>query len=536
MFHLTIFGISGLWIAVPYFVLAFLLFSRGQKNQTRLTQVLALFCLAVGIWGSCAFIIGTVRHETTAFIVWLLAMSDVFFIPVLFYHTACILTEQKRDIFLLLFYLLGIFFLYVTATGDLYSVMPVKFHSIYYIRITFYGWAYILLWLGIFSFAQLRLTWYYRKHRPGDRRIFLALIVATPFGFIGGASNFLPTLGIDIYPFGNFLIIIFCLLVVYAALKDRLVDLAFVIQRSVAYYILIAFVTLVYMLSVFSFERLTQHVLGYQSMAIGMAIAFVLGLVLIPFRNKVQALVDGYFFKGTVLEIADQNESLRQEIVRSERYKSLAAITANISDEIKNPLTAIMGYAHFLEQKHNDPEFIAKFSKVLKEQSTKINDLLLQLKEYGQVVPLSHTETDLNRLIDDTLVMLKGGLLVENISIQRDFDPQNAVLAVDVSHLRQAVINIITNAAESMTEARQLIVTTRGERDKFTISVKDTGCGIKKDDLVRIFDPLYTTKPGHIGLGLSTTQGIVDKHGGKIYVLSTVGQGSEFIIELPRKG
>jgi signal transduction histidine kinase len=145
--------------------------------------------------------------------------------------------------------------------------------------------------------------------------------------------------------------------------------------------------------------------------------------------------------------------------------------------------------------------------------------------------------TDINRAINDGLFFLVNQALFHNIQIVKRLDSFLPFVRANASQLKQVFMNIIVNAAEAMHGNGTLTITTFRAPERKTVFVEftDTGEGIPQENLTRIFDPFFTTKEvgKGTGLGLATSYGIIEDHGGKISVKSQVGKGTTFTIELP---
>ncbi|MCA9399616.1 MAG: hypothetical protein KC618_07695, partial [Candidatus Omnitrophica bacterium] len=337
-------------------------------------------------------------------------------------------------------------------------------------------------------------------------------------------------------PYPNFLIAIYPLIIGHAIIRHKLFDFNFVIQKGIVYSISIATLSLLYLVVVILFEGIIQDAFHYESKLASICIAFLLGLIFIPIRNRVQMFVDRKVFKGTPQEIAKQNELLRQEAANAERYKIMAGLTGDIVKEIKDPLTAVNTYSHFLPQRLDDEEFLKKFATKIRIEVDRINSLLEHLIDYSNPQPLSANSTNIFKLLNDTIVMLKSNLLSNNIAIERHFSKDEEVfVSIDQKQFNQALVNLVNNAVEAMPDGGTLTIEGKVTEDFFHVILTDTGVGIEKKDIPCIFNPFFTTKEGHTGLGLSVAQGIIENHKGAINVISEVGHGTMVKIKLPKR-
>lgn len=378
--------------------------------------------------------------------------------------------------------------------------------------------------------------------------------------------NWLPGFGINIFPFGNFLVPIYGLILAYAVLKHQLLDIDFVLRKSVIYSVLIAFISLLYLLTVFLLERFAQGLFGYRSLVISIFTAFGLGLIFVPLRHRIQQLVDRYFFKGTQQEIALQNAQLRQEVAQSDKYKTLSTLASGVAHEIKNPLTSIQTFCEYLPRKLDDREFLLKFSRLVGLEVDRIDGMVHELLDYSKPAPLALKKTDINKLIEDTLNTLNSQFIKNHIEVifkssdvpdaptysnsrktsgvgtptealaeRRSSHPshESVFLNIDANRIKQALLNLFLNAIEAMPKRGQLAVETTIHHSLFTIHIKDTGSGIPPEDLKHIFDPFFSRKDNGTGLGLAIVQGIVEQHKGKIKIESKVGVGTVVKLEFP---
>ena len=364
--------------------------------------------------------------------------------------------------------------------------------------------------------------------------LFLALFI---FGF--ASFDFVPNYGISWYPWGYIPTTLFLSIVTYAIIKHRLMDINIVFKTSIVYSILITSVSIVYLVIVLTAEKALQSLLGYKSMSVSLSAAFMIGILVIPLRNRIQVLLDRSLFKGTQPEIAAENELLRREVTQSEKHKAVAALASGIAHEVRNPLTALKTFYEHFPEKKNDPEFIAKFTQIAGKEIGRIEGLIQQLLDFAKPSPPSFRETDVNRLIEETLDLIANKLRSNNIKVNCTLYPKPCPLNIDANQIKQALLNILLNAIDAMPSGGQLTVASLVSRisslETFVITIADTGNGIAKEDLPHIFEPFFSKKASGTGLGLAITQGIIQEHNGKLKVTSTVNQGTTFTIELPIK-
>lgn len=225
------------------------------------------------------------------------------------------------------------------------------------------------------------------------------------------------------------------------------------------------------------------------------------------------------------------------QLVSSEKMASLGKLAAGIAHEINNPLGGILIYASLLmEDLPEDDPKRADLARIVQEAG-RCKDIVKSLLEFARQTEPKKEPTDINRAINDGLFFLVNQALFHNIQIVKNLDPFLPFVRGNSGQLKQVFMNIIVNAAEAMHGNGTLTITTSGSPDGKTVTIEftDTGEGIPEENLSRIFDPFFTTKDvgKGTGLGLATSYGIVQDHGGTITVKSKVGVGTTFTIELP---
>ncbi len=526
MFNFTPFAISGLIISVIYLPL-FLFFI--IKGKTKITKIYSFHIFSILIWGLGSFLIGSTKNTKFALLFWQFAYIGVLFISVSFQHTVLLILNKKQKIYTFFIYFQAIFFSILILEGLLIRDVKLLFNSIYFMQSNSLITLSFINWILIICYSHLQLIQNYSK----VPQMQLIVLMGSIIGFWCGVTNYLPVFNINFYPLGNFFIPLHSLIISYAISKQELWGIKVVISKSIAYSLSIACISLLYLLFVFATENSVQHVFGYQSFIMRMTMAFALGLTFVPLRNRIQKIADKFFLKGTPEEIARQNQQLKEEITRSEKYKTLSILSSGVAHEVKNPLTAIKTFAEYLPQKLDDKEFLQKFSKIVGKEVDRIDKLVHHLLEYSKPSNLIKKPTDIHALTKETLDILHSKFLAQRIDVTNDFLSSPLTLNIDPVQIRQALLNLFLNAIDAMPNGGTLTVTTQKASNTFSIVIRDTGCGISPDDLPHIFDPFFSKKDSGTGLGLAITQSIIEKHGGKIKVTSALGQGTEFRIDLP---
>lgn len=374
------------------------------------------------------------------------------------------------------------------------------------------------------------IDWKNKSNKVISHEEFM-IFVFSIFGIAG--LDFLPNYGIEIYPFGYIPACLFTLLMRYAAFKYKLNNVNIIIQKGISYSILLTFLSLIYVILIIVFEKLLNYLFGYHSSLLSLLIAFTLGLILIPLRNNIQNFLEKYFLEYSFENISLQNKQLREQIVQSEKYKTLSALASGIVHEIKNPLTSLRTFFEYLPQKKDDPEFFDKFMNITGKEIGRIERLTQELLDFSKPSPPQPQSISLEKILEETLDLVHNDFKRFNIRLNKHFTSKDVRIYADPGKIKQALLNIILNAIDAMPKGGKLTITTDSASPWTKISIKDTGEGINKEDLQKIFEPFHSNKEKGTGLGLTITSQIIEKHNGKINVTSVKGEGTEFIIQIP---
>lgn len=235
------------------------------------------------------------------------------------------------------------------------------------------------------------------------------------------------------------------------------------------------------------------------------------------------------------------NQSRAQtQLVQSEKMASLGQLMAGVAHEINTPLGAINSnnniFSKCISKISNNEGVVEIFKEALQTNSEavrRINELVKSLKNFARLDEAEYKEADLHEGIRNTLLLINHEIK-DRIAIIEDFGEIPHIKCYP-NQLNQVFMNILVNAYQSIRGNGTITIKTETKGQNIFIIISDTGCGIAKDHLARIFNPGFTTKSVGVGtgLGLSICYQIIEKHNGRIFVESEVGKGTTFRIELP---
>lgn len=240
-------------------------------------------------------------------------------------------------------------------------------------------------------------------------------------------------------------------------------------------------------------------------------------------------------------------EDTQEALVISEKMAVIGQLVAGVAHEINTPLASIKSN-NDLEKMLLDrldpekPDMIKKLQVNIRSMNgvttmalERIMSIVKSLKNFARLDEADLKEVDLHEGIDSTLTIIHSQIMTKPIEIVREFG-QLPLVACFPQQVNQVFMNILVNASHAIPDAGgSIIIKTWAEGKEVFVSIRDTGAGIKPENLPRIFDPGFTTKGVGVGtgLGLSICYRIITKHNGKLHVKSEIGVGTEFIIELP---
>lgn len=263
-------------------------------------------------------------------------------------------------------------------------------------------------------------------------------------------------------------------------------------------------------------------------------------------------------------------ERLQAQIVHSAKMASLGQLAAGVAHELNNPVGFVYSNIEMLEKYVGNVERLVRsydgaddsistnaqaaaikadidYPNILddirsmlldcRDGSERIREIVQNLRTFSRLDEADYAQTDIHEGLDSTLRLLSRYFSSGNVTLVRNYGDLPKIGAYSGS-LNQVWMNLLVNAAQAVGTANgSVTISTRADDEYVYVEISDTGCGIAVQNLNRIFDPFYTTKPvgEGTGLGLSISFGIVERHGGTISVATDLGKGTTFAVTLPRK-
>jgi two-component system NtrC family sensor kinase len=231
----------------------------------------------------------------------------------------------------------------------------------------------------------------------------------------------------------------------------------------------------------------------------------------------------------------DDLRRTQEQLLQSEKMSAVGQLISGVAHELNNPLTAILGYTQLLESEKLEPR-VEEFILKLRKQAQRTQRIVQNLLSFARQHKPKRIHVDLRSVLEDTIALRDYDLKVNNILVERDFDPEMPSVIADPHQLEQVYLNIINNAADAMMEGGRgghLRINIFPENGNVVTAFHDSGPGIF--DPKHVFDPFYTTKGvgKGTGLGLSICYGIVKEHGGEISAQNHPEGGALLEVRLP---
>lgn len=231
-------------------------------------------------------------------------------------------------------------------------------------------------------------------------------------------------------------------------------------------------------------------------------------------------------------------EESQEQLIRAEKLTSLGQLAASIAHEINNPLAGVLVYTQLLSKKVTGDTFqkeeaLSHLSKMESEIS-RCSRIIRNLLDFARQTEPMLRLVDVNQVIEQVLAMVGHQAQLQNVEVAKEFSPSLPKVMADFDQLQQILTNLALNAIQAMPEGGRLTVRSSAVDSEVRVDVQDTGCGISKENMSKLFTPFFTTKVKGkgVGLGLAVVHGIIERHKGRIEVQSEVGKGTTFSIYL----
>ncbi len=243
------------------------------------------------------------------------------------------------------------------------------------------------------------------------------------------------------------------------------------------------------------------------------------------------------------LDVAVKNAQARlrtvqEQLMQAEKMSAIGQLISGVTHELNNPLSGIMGFAQLLLGAEVNPKTKKNLERIYTE-AVRCQKIVHNLLSFSRRHQPEKTSRRLDEVIESVLELRAYQLQVDDVAVERRYDPSLPPTMVDVHQIQQVVLNVVNNAHQAMMlvadRPRRLTIATERKGDRLCVRISDTGSGIPRERLEKIFDPFYTTKAEGkgTGLGLSVSRAIIREHQGTISAGSVLGEGTTMTLDLP---
>jgi PAS domain S-box-containing protein len=259
-------------------------------------------------------------------------------------------------------------------------------------------------------------------------------------------------------------------------------------------------------------------------------------LYMVPFRLA----GSGERRYAVILTDVTKDKQTTEARIENERTSSILLLAAGVAHELGNPLNSLTIHLQLIERKlkklkaGSDATALSESVAICRDEVARLDGIISHFLEAIRPRAPDLVETDLADVLAEVLRFQQKELENRGISVEAETAALPVVLA-DRNQLKQVFFNLTKNALEAMQPGGKLRIRTRTDDDSVYLLFADTGSGIKQEDLLRLFEPYHTTKPGGHGLGLMIAQRIMREHGGQIGIESKPGQGTIVTLQFPRR-
>ncbi|HLA00291.1 MAG TPA: ATP-binding protein, partial [Thermodesulfovibrionales bacterium] len=251
-------------------------------------------------------------------------------------------------------------------------------------------------------------------------------------------------------------------------------------------------------------------------------------------RDEIGKLTQSFNFMVQKLR---EKRALEEKLREVEHLSGIGQFARGIAHEVRNPLNFISLSIDHLQEKYaplenSKKEKFDSLMTSIKQEIQRLNKLVGDFLDYGRPIKMSLREVEVCSLIDEVLALVLAKAEKENVEIIRRYEVLPK-LSLDPELIKTCIFNAVLNAFQAMPDGGKLSVSAKASDSKVSLIFEDTGIGVSRENLSKVFDPFFSTKETGLGLGLAMTRKVVEEHGGKVDFQSAEGKGSTIIMSFP---
>ncbi len=396
------------------------------------------------------------------------------------------------------------------------------YRAFYFQRFIEFYIAYVVI------LSYLSLIFYIVGKASGvEKKRLVYLAIACPIALVLSAFDLFHYFGFDFPPLSDLVVSVLLYFILLIIAYPHLTELHELMAKALFITIITAFTVVLFYLVIGLFGKGTRLSFTHVLMA-----CFIIVISISPFKIILEK-----FFSAVYPEGKDVFTSLYALDTKLERERALLLeeMAPVFAHEIRNPLGSIKGAAQYLRSEAAAEEN-QKLLDIIIQEVDRLNSVVSQFLDYAKPHTINLKIQNINYIIERVVSLLKADSIPDNITIETDLNPEIPDIAVDGAQITQVILNMVFNAINAMPAGGDLTIRTsiiKSETGEAVgISIRDTGKGIRREDMRNIFKPFFTTKERGVGLGLAICQRIIKNHGGYIRVKSIAGKGTVFYIRM----
>ena len=257
--------------------------------------------------------------------------------------------------------------------------------------------------------------------------------------------------------------------------------------------------------------------------------------LLIAMAASVAVAVDNANLYAELAEFAAEVERSQAKLVQAEKMAAIGRLAASLAHEINNPLQGIHNSLHLSLHEGLEEERQKEYLGMAQGEVERLIKIVQRMLDFYRPSRGGVEPADVNQIVEQVLSLIQKRLEHGDIDVHTELTDDLPVVPIVSDQISQVILNLLINAIEAMPTGGRLCLETKlsEEEDDVLVTVRDSGPGMSAEQVNRLFEPFYTTKPGGTGLGMAISYGIIERHGGVIDVLSEPGRGTTFVVALP---
>lgn len=252
-------------------------------------------------------------------------------------------------------------------------------------------------------------------------------------------------------------------------------------------------------------------------------------------------------FYTLAMDVTEQREAeqelkrLQDDLAHASRISTMGELAGGLAHEIKQPLAAIIANAQaavrFLNSPNPDFDEIKNGLQDIISEGARSSEIIDRIRALLKRSPVQYQEMDFNDIVQDVLSLVRRDAVSRDIRINIQLEPKLPIIRGDRIQLQQVMLNLLLNAFDALSpmprKEREVSIRTETRGAEIVTGVTDNGKGIPENQIENVFKPFYTTKPDGLGMGLSITRSIINRHGGRIWAKNNNGTGAKFEFSIP---